>query len=437
MVPKKRGMIMGSINKFRLLNHVRRNQWLKPSELEDLQNKKLRSIIKHAYYNTEFYHRKFKDAGIRPEDIRTINDLNKIPFTTKQEVRDHSLGSILAKNTDLSKCKIIPTSGSTGKPLKSVYDNKADDFSKAVNLRSLMENGLKFRDKWVNIGDTRTTNNPSWFQKLGFFNLHTLNLFDNIEDQVNALIKMNPDTIMGYPSQLKLISHYIKTNSINSINPKNVFTTAELLDPNTRELINSAFDVELVDLFGCIEVNRTGWECSEHCGYHLDVDSVFTEFIKDGENVASEERGNIVYTCLYNYSMPLIRYEVGDVGIPTDELCSCGRSLPLMKSIEGRCDDFIALPNGEHVSPIVLALLMKHTNGVLEYQIIQKKLDEVLIEMVVSNNVTNEKLEQIKLEAQKYLKNLVLVEIKLTDKIKRGSTGKIRSVISNIGSKTD
>lgn len=423
---------MGSLNKFRLLHQARKNQWLKPSELEELQNKKLRSIVMHAYYNTEFYHRKFKDAGIRPEDIRTIDDLRKIPFTTKQEVREQSLGTILAKNVELNKCKIIPTSGSTGKPLKAVYDVPADDFSKAINLRSMMENGLKIRDKWVNIGDTRTANNPSWFQKLGVFNLQTLSIFDNIEDQVNALIKIDPDTIVGYPSQLKLISLYIENNSLKQTDPKNIFTTAEMLDSNTRELINSSFDVELVDLFGCIEVNRTGWECSEHCGYHLDVDSVITEFVQDGENISAGENGNIVYTCLYNYAMPLIRYEVGDVGIPTGEMCSCGRSLPLMKSVEGRCDDFIILPSGKLISPRVLSLLIKQTEEILEYQIVQEKSDEMSINIVASQNITSDKLEQIKLEAQEYLKNEVLVKVKLTDRIKRGSTGKLRSIISNI-----
>ena len=117
-----REIFLGSINKLMLLHQVRKNQWLKPSELEELQNKKLRSMVKHAYENTEFYHNKFKNAGIHPDDIRTLNDLKRIPFTTKEEVREHNLGSILAKGVNLDSCRVIPTSGSTGKPLKAVYD---------------------------------------------------------------------------------------------------------------------------------------------------------------------------------------------------------------------------------------------------------------------------------------------------------------------------
>lgn len=423
---------MGSLNKLMLLHQVRKNQWLKPSELEELQNKKLRAIVKHAYDNTEFYHNKFKNAEIHPDDIKTVNDLKKVPFTTKEEVREHSLGSILAKGVNLDSCRVIPTSGSTGKPLKAVYDISADDFSRAVNLRSMMENGLKIMDKWVNIGDTRTTTKTKWFQNLGFFNLKTLNLFDNVKDQVNFLIDVNPDTLLGYPSQLSLIARYIKNNSIDGINPKNVFTTAELLDPPTRKLINSAFGVELVDLFGCIEVNRTAWECSEHCGYHLDVDSVISEFIQEGENVASGERGEIVYTCLYNYAMPLIRYEVGDIGIPSDELCSCGRGLPLMKSVEGRNDDFIILPSGKMISPIILALVMKHSHGISEYQIVQDDLNNVSVFIVIAENMDESYIENLRISIQEFLNNEISVDLKIVEKLRKGSTGKIRSVISNV-----
>jgi len=424
------------INKLRLLRQVRKNQWLKTSELEELQAKKLRAIVKHAYDNTEFYHRKFKDAGIRPEDIKKVEDLEKVPFTTKEELREHSTGSILAKGVDLNKCKITPTSGSTGTPLKVVYSGAADDFSKVVNLRSMMENGLKIRDKWVNIGDTRTASKPSWFQKLGFFNLVTLNLFDSIEDEINRLININPDIIVGYPSQLNLIARHVKQQSIAEIKPRTIFTTAELLDNNTRKLINSVFNLELVDLFGCIEVNRTAWECPEHQGYHLDIDSVVTEFVKDGENVAAGERGNIVHTCLFNYAMPLIRYEVGDVGVPSDELCTCGRGLPMMKCVEGRADDFISLPSGKIISPIVLALVMKHSEGVVEYQLVQETFDKISAFLVVSEEFGEKHIEKLDEDIRSVLNHEVSVKIKIQDALKRGSTGKIRSVISKVGINT-
>ena len=182
--------------------------------------------------------------------------------------------------------------------------------------------------------------------------------------------------------QLRLLAEAVKKNYIQDINPKVVFGTSELLDPETRKYINSVFDVEMIDHFGCVELNRTAWECSEHAGYHIDVDAVIMEFIENGENVSSGERGEIVYTGLYNYAMPLIRYRIGDIGIPSDESCPCGRGLPLMKLIEGRSDSFMQVPDGRIFSPIIWTLIIRKIPGVGQLKAIQEKIDLIRILVV-------------------------------------------------------
>jgi len=192
---------MGAVNAFRLLVQARKNQWLKPSELEELQAKRLRAMIKHAYDNTEFYHRKFKDAGIRPEDIRTVDDLKKVPLTTKDDVRNYGLTEMTSHGLSLNKCRIVPTSGSSGTPMRIVYGHDADDFSKAINLRSMVENGLGLTDPVVNLGDIGTMKKPSWFQKLGILDLQTVDISDNIDKEVDDILKINSESIVGYYSK--------------------------------------------------------------------------------------------------------------------------------------------------------------------------------------------------------------------------------------------
>jgi len=424
---------MGALNKYRLLREVRKNQWLKPEALKKLQEKKLRAIIRHAYDNTEFYRRKFDSAGVKPDDIKTVEDLKKIPFTTKQEVRENSTTTLLSRGTNLANCRIVPTSGSTGIPLNAVYDEAADDYSKAVNLRSMMENGLKLTDRLLSIGDTRLKSKKAWFQKYGLFDLSFIDAFDTPENQVNKIKQIKPDAILGYPSQLNLICRHIRDEGIKGINPRVVYTTAEYLSPEVRELINSTFGLELSDLFGCIEVNRTAWECPEHTGYHLDMDSVHTEFIKDEENASSGEKGSIVYTCLYNYAMPLIRYEVGDIGTPTDRVCDCGRSLPLMESVEGRSDDYITLPSGRKISPLALACgVMKHTKEIKEYQIMQETKNRMIVYLAVTDKYGKDDEESLVKEIRQKLNNEIDPEIKIIDKIPRTMTGKIRAIGSKV-----
>ena len=423
---------MGAVNAFRLLLQARRNQWLKPAELEELQAKRLRAMIKHAYDNTEFYRLRFKEFGVTPDDIRSADDLNKIPLTTKDDVRKYGLTEMTSRGLNLDKCRVVPTSGSSGTPMRVVYDQNADDFSKAINLRSMVENGLRLTDRMVNLGDMRTAKKPSWFQKLGILNLQTVDIFDDVDREVNDLLKINPQSMIGYASQLRLLSEYKLRHNLIELQPGTIFSTAELLDPDTRRIINSAFDLNVVDLFGCIEVNRTAWECQEHCGYHMDVDSIVMELLDDGESVSAGERGEVVYTSLYNYAMPLIRYQVGDVATPTDETCPCGRGLPLLKSVEGRKDDFIRLPSGKTISPITMHLIVKHTPGIVECQVVQESLDKISVILVVTDKFTDVLSERLVREIKQALNCEVSVDIHVVDAIQRGPNGKMRMVISKV-----
>lgn len=423
---------MGSLNKLMLLQQVRKNQWLKPSELEELQNKKLRAMVKHAYDNTELYHYKFKNAGIRPEDIKTVNDLKKVPFTTKEELRMQPLEARISKNLDLSKCSVTETSGSTGIPLKIVYDKVADDFSKAVNLRSHVENGLKIRSKWAVFGDPHHYKKPRWFQKLRVFNPVQISVFESIDKQIDTLTKFKPEVLDGYTSSIRLLAEAIEKNNIKGINPKVIFGTSELLDPETRKYINSVFNVEMIDHFGCVELNRTAWECSEHAGYHIDVDSVVMEFVENGEHVSPGERGEIVYTGLYNYSMPLIRYEIEDIGIPSDESCSCGRGLPLMKLIEGRSDSFMQVPDGRIFSPIIWTLIIRKIPGVGQLKAIQEKKDLIRILLVKSHEFSENTIDQVECDVKEVMGQEINVKVEIVDEIPKDKSGKVRAAVSNV-----
>ena len=423
---------MGAIETIRLLHQVRKNQWLKTSELEELQSKKLRAMVKHAYENTEFYHRKFKDAGIRPEDIKTVEDLEKVPFTTKEELREHSTGSILAKGVDLSQCLVTETSGSTGIPTKIVYDKHADDFSKAVNLRSYIENGLRIRSKWAVFKDPHHFQKQKWFQRLRIFSPLQLSVFDTTDKQISVLREFKPDVLDGYTSSIRLLAKAVEGLENKDIKPKVVFGTSELLDNETRRYINSVFDVEMVDLFGCVELNRTAWECSEHVGYHMDIDAVVMEFIKDGEKVSVGEHGEIVYTGLYNYAMPLIRYKIEDIGVPSDETCPCGRGLPLMKVVEGRTDSFMQVSDGRIFSPIMWTVVMRRIPGVGQFKAIQEKKDLMRILVVKDDEFSQMTIDQIEHDIKEVMGDDVNVETEIVDEIPKDKSGKVRAVVSKV-----
>jgi phenylacetate-CoA ligase len=416
------------------LYKIKKNLHLKPKHLQETQLDKLKAILKHAYENVPFYHRKFQQARIRPEDVKSVADLSKLPLTSKSEIQRGSLEIHMAKNFDLDNCIKRTTSGSTGLPLTTVIDEKGNDFEVAIWTRTLLENGLKLRDKMAVIGDPRHfPKKRSFLERLGIVSRKSISIFDNAKRQVTFLEDYNPDVIKSYPSSLAILADAVR-NDAHNIKPRLLFTSAELLDSESRKFINSAFENEVLDNYACSEFSLLAWECHEHMGYHINIDNVVMEFLKDGEVVAPGERGEIVCTGLINYAMPLIRYRLGDVGIPQEEECSCGRKLPLMKLIEGRKDDFLMALDGRIISPTVFfPYPFENMDLIRQFKVIQERRDRLTIQVVMRENnfIQSQMLESAKINLQKLFGNNMQVEFQILEKIDE-DTKKQRKVISNV-----
>jgi phenylacetate-CoA ligase len=143
------------------------------------------------------------------------------------------------------------------------------------------------------------------------------------------------------------------------------------------------------------------------------------------------ERGEIVYTNLYNYGMPFIRYRIGDVGIPTDEKCPCGRGLPLMKIIEGRTDDFMKLSSGNIIAPTIWIIILMHYD-IENYKVIQEKKNEIRLLIVPGRNFTKESINNIRKEIIEVLKEEITLQIELVEEIPREKSGKVKPIVSKV-----
>jgi len=422
---------MSSVRKFVYLLEALINQWKNESNLKKLQLKRLKKIVKFAYNNIPFYKEKFDREGVTPKDLRRLEDIKKFPVTTKEELKSN-FKKLLNSKINLSKCIIASTSGSTGNPLKIVYDEKADDFSKAINMRSYISNGLSPFSKWANIGDVRTETKQTWFQRLGVFNLLNINLFDELERQIASLDSNKIEFLTGYPSQLQLIAEKL-ISSGKKLKIKKVFSTAETLSQKQREIIEKGFHAPVIDLFGCIEVNRTAWQCAKQEGYHIDIDSVILEIINSkGNDCPPEEFGRVIYTSLYNYAFPIIRYDIGDIAILSRNKCSCGRGLPLLKTILGRKDDFLINYLGEKISPLKVHLIFKHSLGINSYQLIQKSNKSLKMYLVSNEKFSKDTIKDIKHKLHKLIGTKCKISCKKVKTLPKEGKNKFRSVINAI-----
>jgi phenylacetate-CoA ligase len=388
-------------------------------------------MIKYAYENVTFYHQRFNRVRIKPNDIKSLKDLSKIPVLTKADVQQNS-SSLISRNIQLENCRKEETSGTTGIPLTVISEKTASHIMTANKLRHNMENGGRlFRDRYVLLlpirGHNKATVLGSVLKRLGFLRRHLVCTEDPIEDIVHRLTAFKPDAIDALPSFLLLLARALR-DSGSSLRPRLVFSSGELLDTRSRRLINSAFETEMLDVYGCTEAGNIAWECAEHAGYHTNIDLVVPEFIKDDEHVAVGERGEIVLTPLWNYAMPLIRYKIGDIGRQSDETCPCGRGLPLMKVLEGRSDDFIILPSGRIIPPYVTSTYFSNIGAIVEYQIIQETEEHFIIQIVLREKSDETLFLQLRDRFQKGFREPVTIDIEVLDAIPR--SGKLRRVVS-------
>lgn len=407
-----------------------KNQWLSKDEIRDIQSAKLKALISHAYRNVFYYRQLFDTHGINPDSIQTEEDLSQIPISTRDSVRNLPREGLLAQGVDPERCLQIRTSGSRGMPLDLLITPEEKMRRILLDLRALMANGYRFWDKTFLIVDIPRS--QYWFQRLGILRREYISIFEDLKSQLDKLISLKPQVIYGLTSNLLLLAQLIEKGKPLIQPPKLLVTCAELLDGKTGSYLTNIFEAQVVDFYGSMEFGYIGWECPEHSGYHLNSDCLIVEFLKDGKHALGGESGDIVITDLKSYTMPLIRYSIGDVGIPSDERCPCGRGLNLMKMIEGRRVDFLTLPNGKEISPYVLTCTLEDIPGIERYQIVQEEMDRVIVYLKKNSKFDAGTSSLIANRCKKFLGEDVEVKPKVVEEFFEGEKGKFQIVISKV-----
>jgi phenylacetate-CoA ligase len=395
-----------------------------------MQEKKLKAIIRYAYDNSPFYQRYFKENGVNPNDIKTLKDIEKIPTIGRKDIQ-RNLNQMASVEVNVKKCSKLKTSGSTGIPLTILVDKNAQFFRWVVSLRQFFECGGRLRDKQLqlrNIDDVPSSRNSLLAEMVGlpksiFIPINKIPL----EEIISIIRTSKPEVIVGYPSFLQILSENIHER----IDTRVIFVTGEILSNHCHAMIQSIFGRNIIDSYGCMEVGDIAWECpDEHASYHINADSVFVEFLRDGENVAPGEEGEIVLTGLFNCAMPFIRYRIGDIGVPSDEQCPCGRTLPLMHSLKGRSDDFIVLPEGKKISPLGLLNNLKITNEISEFRVIQRSKNLIEFWLKAQGKFVDKNVVDLISSLRSVVGKDVEIKTRIVSEIPRDKSKKLRRIIS-------
>jgi len=427
-----------------LVSLIRHCKW-KYKELVNYQNKKLREIVKYTYnHHVPFYHSMFRKLNLKPEGIRSVEDLKKLPIIRKEELR-MNVEKVVSNEFSLANLLAESTSGTTGQPLTYYLTRSENEFRKAKLLRANICCGQKPKDRWVVITSpyhAKRSNMAPLQKYLGIFTPVTASVFDPASELISFVNYVKPDILEGYSSSLLLMAKELEKGECRVWKPKLVIGGADMLGDYEQNLIEKVFDAPFYDQYAANELEALAWQCEEKSEYHIDADTIIMEFVdENGEKVAPGERGEIICTSLFNYAMPFIRYAIGDVGVPSNEnKCPCGRSFPLMKLVEGRKDSFIVIPGGRVISPQAFLILMreyKFFNLIDRYRIIQKKIDLIKIYLKLKK-IVNDK-ETLKFELINHFKRALnissddlIFEVEFVEEMPLSKSGKLATIVSEL-----
>jgi phenylacetate-CoA ligase len=355
------------------ISQILQNQWRPPEDIEKMQLKRLKFIVSHAYRTTQLYHRKFKKAGIHPSDIKSLKDLQKIPLTTKEEMRNTK--QVMSTQYTFKNTVNYTTTGSTGKKLEIYYNKSANDRYFTFNFRHVFSVGMK---PWYVYAPIIHHGNHEKWQLATFSFLYPMPCNLDEKTMLSLLNKKKPDALGGHPCTLFLIAKQAETHGY-TFSPKFVLLGGEVSTPEERKYIETVFNCPTYNKYGSMELRQIARECTYN-NMHIDADNNIMEFIKDGEPVNPGEEGEVVGTNLWNEAMPFIRYRQNDIGSPSNDVCPCGRGLPLISQLQGRRDDFIVVGD-KIIPPTRIVPLFFPLQNIIAFQVVQDASDHITIKI--------------------------------------------------------
>jgi phenylacetate-CoA ligase len=357
------------------------NEW-SADKIEIWQNERIQILVKHFYTNTIYYRRLFDKIGLTPDDIKTKEDLLKIPLLNKDIIREH-YAELIPSNIDLFPHKKASSGGSSGKTLRYFLDNNTWSYTTAIKIYSWQTSGYLYGDTYATIGSSSLfSTNPTLKQK--FYHLFKsslrisgLNLSDDkISEIIPVLIRKKPKYLYGYAAALFLLAKYVNKNRIKIPSIKGCFPTAEMLTPEYRSEIEKAFGF-VMDCYGARDGGITAYEINK--GYY----NVGYNSVAEVIDCYDKNTGKLLVTDLFSFAFPFLRYDLDDDVTLAENNHTYNYNGQVITKIMGRSPDIIRLSNG-HVLTGPAFQMMFGSFNVSAYRI--SKLSDLILQIEIQPN---------------------------------------------------
>ena len=422
----------------RIAKELEKSQWQTTAKIMEKQGLRLNHFIQQAYSNVPYYRGLMDELNISPQDIQSVEDLNKLPLLSKIEIKQH-FEEIKSKQS--GPVSQFNTGGSSGTPLIFLLGSERVSHDVAEKWRAT---------RWwdVDIGDKEIVawGSPIELKSQDKIKLMRDKLFRSvlipafdINDEklagfINKIRQVKPAMLFGYPSVYELIAKYAEKHHITmtDLAIKVVFVTSERLYPHQRELIEKVFGCPVANGYGGRDAGFIAHQCP-HGGMHISAEDIVVEIIDpQGKPLPAGQSGEIVVTHLATSDFPFIRYRTGDIAILSDKQCGCGRGLPMLEDIQGRSTDFIVAADGTVMHGLALIYILREISEVGEFKIVQESLLHTHVQLVPTTELDEAAKQRIIVGFKARLGQEVDITLEILSQISAEKSGKFRYVISKV-----
>jgi phenylacetate-CoA ligase len=418
---------------YKRLEELEQTQWLSAKEIHEFQFRRLKEHLEFAYHQVPYYNRILNDHGLQPSRITSIADFARIPFLTKDIIRQEF--ARLQPTRKRSRVQRMSTGGSTGAPVTVLIDAERTAFTDACRMRAHRWYGVDVGSREIVLwGSPIELTKQDHVRGLRdrLMNSRLLSAFNmgekSLGEYAKAIDDYRPEKLYGYASAIFLLAAYMKKAGRNSrVPPKVVFVTAEPLFDFQRKTIEEVFQCPVSIEYGARDAGLIALECPRG-GLHIPAEGMIVEI----EGAGADGCGEIVTTNLYSFAMPIIRYRTGDIGEFDETPCPCGRSLPRLKRVEGRQTDFLVAEDGRLVHALAIIYVLREIPIVKEFQVTQESSRRLVIHVVAESSFSASDRKTIEKKAKQLLGHEVDIVIQEVNSIPLSSSGKFRYVVSHV-----
>ena len=405
------------------------------AEIRAFQDERVRELIRYAYDHVPFHRDRMRERKLMPADIRTVDDLQKLPVLTKEEVRSNRdrLLSTEARSADLQHRH---TSGTTGKALELYVSRSAIAMQWAIWWRHRMRFGVQPGTWHVNFTGKvvvpMAQNDPPYWRWNRPVHQALINMQQLTPAKIGPILRFLDEQSFalytGYPSIIHALVMAANQAGLKLTNPpKLIATGAENILENQRADIVEFTESVVTDQWGMTEACANASQCCNFA-YHEDFEFGVVERVEESQS-NDVRQGRLLCTGFTTPEFPVIRYDVGDIGIwPTEQKCSCGLESPFLQGILGRVDDYVLTPEGTQI--MRFDYIFKHAPNVLECQVVQECKGEIILRLVCRYGYNTADELTLREEVRRWISPTLSCRFEYVSEIPREANGKFRAVKS-------